>query len=148
MTAIIGTAILDGSVQRVKEPKFYVMIADEMPDISQTEQLSLLVRSVWNGEVEERLLMISVEETTAEALFVAVTQELQKHGIDLHLLRGQCYDGANNVAGVHTGLQARVEEISPSALYTHVLNRVTMSHNKITRDCHITKSNCFHPVLP
>ena len=60
-----------------------------------------------------------MEETTAEALFVAVTQELQKHGIDLVLLRGQCYDGANNVAGVHTGLQARVKEISPSALYTH-----------------------------
>ena len=94
--------------------------------MSQTEQLSLLVRFVWNGKVEERLLtLMPTEETTAEALFVAVTQELQKHGIDLVLLRGQCYDGANNVAGVHTGLQARVKEISPSALYTHCYAHVT-----------------------
>jgi hypothetical protein len=32
--------------------------------------LSLLVRFVWNGEVEERLLaMMPMNETTAEALF-------------------------------------------------------------------------------
>ncbi|CAB4036972.1 zinc finger MYM-type 1-like [Paramuricea clavata] len=68
--------------------------------MSQTEQLSLLVRFVWNGEVEERLLaMMPMNETTAEALFEAVTQKLQQHGIDVAHLRGQCYDGANNVAG-------------------------------------------------
>ena len=151
MIAIIGTAILDEIIGRVKVAKFYAIIADETPDMSQTEQLSLLVRFVWNGEVEERLLtLIPMEETTAEALFVAVTQELQKNGIDLVLLRGQCYDGANNVAGVHTGLQARVKEISPSALYTHcyahVLDLVivdTMSHNKIARDFFGTLQNLY-----
>ncbi len=112
MIAILGSAILDEIVQRVKEAKFYAIIADETPDMSQTEQLSLLVRFVWNGEVEERLLaMIPMHETTAEALFEAVTQKLQQHGIDVADLRGQCYDGANNVAGVHTGLQARIKEV-------------------------------------
>ena len=74
MIAIIGTAILDEIIGRVKVAKFYAIIADETPDMSQTEQLSLLVRFVWNGEVEERLLtLMPMEETTAEALFVAET---------------------------------------------------------------------------
>ncbi len=151
MIAILGSGILDEIVQRVKEAKFYAIIADETPDMSKTEQLSLLVRFVWNGEVEERLLaMMPMHETTAEALFEAVTQKLQQHGIDVADLRGQCYDGANNVAGVHTGLQARIKEVSPSALYTHcyahVLNLVivdTMSKNKIARDFFGTLQNLY-----
>lgn len=110
--------------------------------MSQTEQFLLLVRFVWNGEVEERwLAMMLMNETTAETFFKAVTQKLQQHGIDVAHLRGQRYDGANNVAGVHTGLQVRIKKVSPSALYTHcyahVLNLVivdTMSNNKIARD--------------
>ncbi|CAB4042939.1 zinc finger MYM-type 1-like [Paramuricea clavata] len=138
-------------IRRVKEAKFYAIIADETLDMSQTEQLSLLVRFVWNGEVEERLLaMMSMNETIAEALFEAVTQKLQQHGIDVAHLRGQCYDGANNVAGVHTGLQARIKEVSPSALlthcYAHILNLVivdTMSKNKIARDFFGTLQNLY-----
>jgi hypothetical protein len=151
MIAILGSSILDEIIRRVKEAKFYAIIADETPDMSQTEQLSLLVRFVWNGEVEERLLaMMPMNETTAEALFEAVTQKLQQHGIDVAHLRGQCYDGANNVAGVHTGLQARIKEVSPSALYTHcyahILNLVivdTMSKNKIARDFFGTLQNLY-----
>ena len=91
MIAILGSSILDEIIRRVKEAKFYAIIADETPDMSQTEQLSLLVRFVWNGEVEERLLaMMPMNETTAEALFEAVTQKLQQHGIDVAHLRGQC----------------------------------------------------------
>ena len=57
MIAIIGTAILDEIIGRVEVAKFYAIIADETPDMSQTEQLSLLVRFVWNGEVEERPML-------------------------------------------------------------------------------------------
>jgi hypothetical protein len=56
MIAILGSSILDEIIRRAKEAKFYALIADETSDMSQTEQLSLLVRFVWNGEVEERLL--------------------------------------------------------------------------------------------
>ena len=34
--------------------------------------------------------MMLMNETTAEALFEAVTQKLQQHGIDVAHLRGQC----------------------------------------------------------
>lgn len=149
MITIVGSAILNEIVRRVKEAKFYAIIADETPDMSQTEQLSLLVRFVWNGD-ERLLAMMPMNEKTAEALFKAVTQKLQQHGIEVAHLRGQCYDGAKNVSGVHTGLQARIKEISPPALYTHcyahVLNLVivdTMSNNKIARDFFGTLQNLY-----
>ena len=128
-------------MRRVKEAKLYSIIADETPDNSKTEQLSLLVRYVWNGKVEERLLaVIPVKETTAEVLFNTVCNKVEEHGIEISNLRGQCYDGASNVSGVHTGLQARIKELSPSALFTHcyahVLNLVivdTMNNNRIAK---------------
>ena len=61
-------------------------------------------------------------------LFETLCAVLRFHRIDVTNLRGQCYDGASNVAGIWTGLQARIKEISLSALfvhcYAHVLNLV------------------------
>ncbi len=100
-----------------------------------------IVRYVWNGKVEERLLgVIPVKETTAEVLFNTTCNKLEEHGIEISKLRGQCYDGASNVSGIHTGLEARIKELSPSALFTHcyahVLNLVivdTMNTNRIAK---------------
>ena len=94
-------------------------MADETQDLSKTEQLAVLVRYVWNGVVEERLLAVeSMDETTAdhEALYHTIREKLQQCGIEYSKMRGQCYDGASNVSGIHTGLQAQIKEISPSAI--------------------------------
>jgi transcriptional antiterminator Rof (Rho-off) len=148
---VVGSAILDEIIRRVKGAEMYAIIADETPDLSKTEQLAVLVRYVWNGVIEERLLAVEpMEETTAEALFHTIREKLQQCGIEFSNMRGQCYDGASNVSGIHTGLQARIKEISPSAIYTHcyahVLNLVivdTMSNNSIARDFFGTLQNLY-----
>ena len=40
-------------------------------------------------------------------------------GLFLSTLRGQGYDGASTMSGSKTGLQARIRECQPKALYTH-----------------------------
>ena len=57
---------------------------------------------------------------------------------------------ANNVSWVHTGLQARIKELSLSALYTHcyahVLNLVivdTMTNNTVAKDLFGTLQNLY-----
>ncbi|CAB4003237.1 Hypothetical predicted protein [Paramuricea clavata] len=68
---VVGSAILDEIIRRVKGAEMYAIIADETPDLSKTEQLAVLVRYVWNGVIEERLLAVEpMEETTAEALSI------------------------------------------------------------------------------
>ena len=57
--------------------------------------------------------------TKAATLFELVNELLQKHELKLSRLRGQCYDGASNVSGHISGLQARIREVEPRALFVH-----------------------------
>ena len=119
----------------------YAIIADETPDLSKTEQLAVLVRYVWNGVVEELLLAAEpMEETTAEVLFHTIRGKLQQCGIEFSNMRGQCYDGASNVSGIHTGLQARIQEISP---VNNLVIVDTMSSNSTARDFFGTLQNLY-----
>ena len=101
--------------------------------------------------MEERLLgVILVKETTVEVLFNTVCNKVEEYGIEISNLRRQCYDGASNVSEVHTGLQAQIKELSPSALFTHcyahVLNLVivdTMNNNRIAKDFFGTLQNLY-----
>ena len=88
-----------------------------------------------------------MDETTSEILFETLCAVLKSHGIDVTNMRGQCYDGANNVSDIETGLQARIKEISPSALfvhcYAHILNLVivdAMTTNTTAQDFFGTSS--------
>ena len=142
MIDVVGTAISDEIVHRLKEAMFFAVIVDKTPDTSHKEQLSVTVRYVCGENVEERLLSVKkVDETSSETLFKTVCQTFEEHHIDVKNLRGQCYDGASKISGNHTGLQARLKELSPSAMfvhcYAHVLNLVivdTMTSNRAARD--------------
>ena len=48
-----------------------------------------------------------------------IVLDLKKNqGLDIHNLRGQCYDGARNVSGRVTGLQTRIRSVEPRAHYS------------------------------
>lgn len=40
-------------------------------------------------------------------------------GLDFSMCRGQAYDGANTISGQYAGLQSKVKDLSPFALYIH-----------------------------
>ena len=44
---------------------------------------------------------------------------MSKVDLTTEKLVGQCYDGASNMQGTHAGVQAKVKEIQPKALYCH-----------------------------
>ena len=75
---------------------------------------------------------------------------LQCNKVNASKIRGQCYDGASNVSGIRSGLQARIKEVSASALfvhcYAHVLNLVivdAMTSNATARDFFGTLQNLY-----
>lgn len=72
------------------------------------------------------------EKTDAETLFIIVKDMLQRLGLQLNNLRGQCFDGASNVSGIHSGLQAKIREIESRAIFVHCQAH---SLNFITQDC-------------
>lgn len=57
--------------------------------------------------------------TKAETLFKLITGFLENEELKINNLRGQCYDGASNMSGEISGLQTRIQELKPRALYVH-----------------------------
>lgn len=127
---------------------------DETTDVSGKEQASIMVRYVDAKEIiQEHLLSLKVaSKTDAQTLLTLLKDTLTSHGLSLSQVRGQCYDGASNMSGVYQGLQARVKQESPKALYVHCyahcLNLVLVDatkKNKMARNFFGTLESLYSP---
>ncbi|XP_025409762.1 zinc finger MYM-type protein 1-like isoform X3 [Sipha flava] len=48
-----------------------------------------------------------------------IVQKLKEIGLSLEFLRGQGCDGGTNMSGKYHGVQARILNLQPKAIYTH-----------------------------
>ena len=120
----------------VKKAKFYSIIADEVSDVANKEQLSLSLRYVHDEHVKEVFIdFIEVERITGQVLADTVLQCLAIWDLPLSYLRGQCYDGSSNMSGARSGCRTIVQQQAPMAIYTHCaahqLNLAVVSACKI-----------------
>lgn len=109
-------------VARCNGAMYFGFIADEATDSSTKEQISLCVRyfEKQSKTVHEDFLgFAEADKTTGEALANKFIAELESTGIVVANMRGQGYDGAANMSGIHRGVQARVRETVPDAAYVH-----------------------------
>ena len=100
---IICTLIRKYTVECLKKRRFYCVIADEVTNSANREQLSLVI-CYFDPEsktVAERLLDFSACQlgVTGHAIAETILELLQKNHLDPKLLRGQGYDGTSKMAG-------------------------------------------------
>ncbi len=120
MIDIIGSAIKDKILDKIRQAKFFTILADEVTDCSNLEQLSIVIRFVDDKIIREEFLgFIAVERITGECLATELLSWLQTHSIDISFCRGQGYDGASNMSASTSGAQGRIRSVSPMAFYTH-----------------------------
>ena len=124
MLQMMGKALLHSVLKGVREDKEFSIIVDETTDCSTKEQVSITVRSVGKQfDVKEQFLgLYETTSTTSETLTDIIKDPLVRCSLSLDHLRGQCYDGASNMKGVHSGVQARIYAIQPLAVYIHCCN--------------------------
>ena len=85
------------------------MIADEVVDVANKEQLLLCLRYVDDDGVHEAFSdFAEVERITGTALADTIIQHLAAWGLPFSGLQGQCYDGSSNMLGVRSGCRALV----------------------------------------
>ena len=119
------------NIDMVKASQWFTVIADEITDCSNKEQLSLVLRYV---DTETELIREDVvgflecdTGITGQCLADKLMGCLQAYDLDLTKLRGQAYDGAGNVAGTVKGAAAIISR-QYHLLYTFtVLHTVLIS---------------------
>ena len=87
-------------------------MADETTDCSTVEQLSICVRYLKASQqskfevCEEFVGFAEVKDTCASTIADTILSKLRLWGFDLSKLRGKGFDGASNMSGYISGVQA------------------------------------------
>jgi len=126
---LLASAIKSEIIKKIKSAKYFSVILDCTPDASHQEQMSLIIRYVdsTSGHVEESFLgFLDVNDTTGQALFDVLENELKILDLDIDNVRGQGYDNGSNMKGKHQGVQRKLLDVNPRAFYSacgcHSLN--------------------------
>lgn len=116
------TLIIRKIINKVKEAKYYAILCDETTDASGIEQLSMCIRylDVQKSTIhEEFICFLSATDLSGAALSEQILQALNRLGLQIEDLRGQGYDGGANMSGKFNGVQARLKQLQPLAVYMH-----------------------------
>ena len=121
--SILADQVLQSIISRVKAAKWFSVIADEVTDVSNKEQLSIALRYVDSATLLVREDLVGFFECdtgiSGRDLARIITSTLEELGLDLEHLRGQAYDGAGNMAGSVKGTAALICSHYPLAMYLH-----------------------------
>ena len=90
--------------------------------------------SLKDPHIKECLItFLNLERANASAISSKILESLSHPSVSLDpaRIRGQAYDGAAVMSSARTGVQAKIKEISPLAIYTHCLNLAIAASCKV-----------------
>ena len=129
ITHIYASKIRDSLVQPLREQSLpYTVIADETTDhYLNQEILTLCLRYVdlktpHKPQIQECLVsFIHLQRSTADTISSKIISALTEEPVclDVKKICGQAYDGASVMSSSKAGVQARIKEICPTAMYSH-----------------------------
>ena len=116
---------------------FVSVIADESCDISGKEPLSIVLRHMIGSKVHESFIrFVEIDSLSAELILTSILAHLSKIGVDFQKLAGQGYDGASTMVGRLSGVQKRIRDKYPHAIFmhcaSHCLNLVVNDQSKVS----------------
>ena len=138
---IMGNLVRDKICKAVQDATVFSLLADETKDASKVEQLAIILRyvDINTASVYERFLTyVPAKSLTAQGLSSYILDTLRNHQLDPNCIVSQGYDGASVMSGCCSGVQMRIKEVAPHALYVHCnahcLNLCLVDSVKTVRD--------------
>nr|CAI5827286.1 unnamed protein product [Callosobruchus analis] len=106
--------------EELRSTAFFSWQIDETTDIACKSQLSVIFRYVIGSDIVERFVGFYDVSSgkNAESLYQLLVTEFQEFDLK-HKLIAQTYDGAAVMSGDFDGLQSKIKNIAPHALFTH-----------------------------
>lgn len=138
----VNSVMMDEIKQQIDAADFVSIMLDETTDVINKSQLSTVFRYVYQGCTFERFVHFTdvSADRSSEGLFKHVKNVVESFKIGQKLI-GQTYDGASVMSGHLTGLQTKVLEEYPNAIFTHcyahVLNLVLQHSLNSVQECRI-----------
>lgn len=116
----ISVWVEESLLNRLKQAPYYSLMADECTAVTSLEELSIFCRWVENGlPVEHFMDIVPLKSTDAESIYTVLVECWKQKGIKLASIVGMGFDGAAPFSGKHTGVQARLKQHAPFAVYVH-----------------------------
>ncbi|XP_078506693.1 zinc finger MYM-type protein 1-like [Lissotriton helveticus] len=148
---ILSNKVQNEIVSEIKNAPHYSVIMDTTQDIKKEDQLSLVIRYVTLClNTEEIPTEIKINESfvgfykitdqRADGIATELVKLVEDKVLMLNKCRGQGYDGASTMSGIYSGVQTRIRQKEPTAVYVHcaahnlnlVLNDACMHIPEIT----------------
>ncbi|CAL2265778.1 unnamed protein product [Prunus armeniaca] len=123
--------------EEVGEDGKFCILVDEALDESQREQMAIILRFVGHdGFICERFFdIVSVHDTNSSTLKTEICKVFGRHNLLVKNMCGQGYDGASNMHGQWSGLQALFLNDYPYAYYIHYFaHRLQLALNAAAKD--------------
>ena len=119
--SILALRILRDIGDSIRSTPYYSLMADEVTDSSNREQVVICLRWVdKNLEPHEDFIgLYKVDSTAADVIVKVLKDTLLRFNLSISRCCGQCYDGASSMSGRHSGTAVQIASEEPRALYTH-----------------------------
>ena len=140
LICLCGEEIVTGIISEIKESILFSILADEVEDCSNTEQMSFAIRFVDNPcQIREEFISFLECEsgTSGQELYLKIVNVIRDLGFEISSLRGQGYDRAGNMAEKKSGVSSRILKLNDKALYIHCFNH--RFNLVIAKSCNIQK---------
>ncbi|CAC5378354.1 unnamed protein product [Mytilus coruscus] len=118
---IMSQILVRGNSEDIRNSLYFALMADETTDVSNREQLVVCIRWIDEQlEVHEDFIgLYQIDDTCAKTISDSIQDVLLRLNISLSQCRGQTYDGASAISGPKSGVQKRIKDEQPKALYNH-----------------------------
>lgn len=122
---LIGNSLNNIILKEIKESSIISVMVDSTQDVAVMDQLAIVIRYIFEGNVFERLLkLVIVKDSSGKALYDLIKQNFETCGISMSKIVGCSFDGAANMRGAYNGLQAHMSSDNPDLVYTHCMAHV------------------------
>ncbi|XP_063819320.1 zinc finger MYM-type protein 1-like [Pseudophryne corroboree] len=135
---LLSNIIKEEILKSAQAAKYFSIIIDCTPDVSHVEQMTMILRFVNIASLtddcepvrikEHFLGFLPLKETTGAGMTEIILHQLEEMSLPVANLRGQGYDNGSNMKGKENGVQRRIMDINPRALFVpcsaHSLNLV------------------------